>query len=122
MRDAKGKWIPGSESPNAGGRPTGILTKLREEFAGDIPAIMRVWRQLALGETPIGYEYSEIKTSDRFKAGSEYVSRIIGRTPQTINVGPGAPVVDMTKLTEAQLEALAAIEFVTVSPDDVTEH
>ena len=125
-RDSPHKWKPG-QSGNPGGPPKGILKLVRQEFGPDVPAIMRVFRDLVLGKVPSGYEDVEIKTSDRIKAGTEVLDRI-GVTAQrqlTVTSEPAAPqVIDVSKLTDEQLEAIAAIEFVEAEmpSDGTTEH
>ncbi len=120
-----GRYKPG-ESGNPGGPPRNILKRIREEYGADVPAVVGALRDLALGRAPKGYESVEIKTSDRVKAATEFLDRL-GITPQrqlTLTHEQPPAVVDMTKLTEEQLEALAAIEFVEAEspPDDATEH
>lgn len=113
-------------SGNPGGPPRGILRKLRDEYGKDVPKMMGILRDLGFGLAPAGYEKAEIKTSDRVKAGTEFLDRL-GVTPQrqlTLTQETAPAVVDMTKLTDEQLEALAAIEFVEAAPPDdgTTEH
>lgn len=135
-RDEAGRFAEGNKPPanatsfkpgrsgNPGGPPKNILAAIRREFGGDVPAMMRVLRDLGFGKIPAGYELAEIKTSDRVKSATEFLDRL-GVTVQrmvTITNEPSPAVADMTKLTDAQLEALAAIEFVAPAPDDATEH
>jgi hypothetical protein len=85
---------PGA-SGNPGGRPAGLIAKIREEFSDDAVKILRVFRDLALGveQQPTfdddgnvlsGSVYGEIKASDRVKAGDIVLERVLGKAPQSI--------------------------------------
>ncbi len=76
-----GSWKPG-RSGNPGGRAKNIERIVRDQFGDDIPKIILVLRDLALGITPDGY--SDVKTSDRIRAGTEVLDRVIGRPKQAI--------------------------------------
>lgn len=86
---------PGA-SGNPGGRPAGLIAKIREEFSDDALKILRVFRDLALGqEAPPKFDgednlisgllYTEVKTSDRVKAGDIVLERVLGKAPQSID-------------------------------------
>lgn len=99
-----GKWKPG-KSGNPGGSPKGLVAEIRARFAADAIPMLEVFRDLALGRTPLGYEGAEIKTSDRIKAGAEVLDRTLGKAPQTIdgNLDLGA--------SPEQLALLAALQM-----------
>lgn len=90
-------------SGNPGGRAKELVRQVREKYADDVPKIVEVLRDLALGKTPEGYGYSEIKTSDRIKAGAEVLDRVLGKAHQEIE----ATVTDVTESQRRMLEALA---------------
>lgn len=96
-------WKPG-QSGNPGGNPKGLVAEVRAKFGKDIIPILEVFRDLATGKTPPGYEGAEIKTSDRIKAGEEVISRVIGKPVQAIE---GDVSVGMSPVQSALLDALA---------------
>lgn len=114
-----GTWVKGIPSPNPGGRAKELVKQVREQFKDDVPKIVQTLRDLALGMTPTGYEEAEIKTSDRIKAGSEVLDRVLGKAVQAIegdvNVGISpeqAALIAGIQLTpherRKRLEAIAA--------------
>jgi hypothetical protein len=98
------KWQPG-QSGNPGGNPKGLIAEVRAKFGGDVVKILEVFRDLALGKTPTGYDdVMEIKTSDRIKAGEEVISRVIGKPVQAIE---GEVNMGMSPVQKALIDALA---------------
>jgi hypothetical protein len=81
---ASTSWKPGA-SGNPAGKPRGLERQLRDQFGADVPRLVAVLVDLALGKVPRGYEEAEIKTSDRIKANAEALDRILGKPAQTID-------------------------------------
>lgn len=80
----KGMFRPGA-SGNPNGKNRGLERQLRDQFGADVPKLVAVLVDLALGKVPTGYESAEIKTSDRIKANAEALDRILGKPAQTID-------------------------------------
>lgn len=99
----KAHRFPKGKSGNPGGPPKGIITKVREEFGDDIVPMLRVLRDLAMGETPKGYDGT--KDSDRIKAAAEVMDRVMGKAPQSIEgeINVGASPQQMALLAALQL-------------------
>lgn len=120
-----GQWKKG-QSGNPGGQPKSYERQLREVVSGmtaldpenpseQIPA----WRAIvkrAVIDAVAGDRYARDFVADR----------LIGKPTQTVAVtDTPAATVDMTALTDAQIEALAALPLLEPSDetgDDATEH
>lgn len=100
MSKVVGRPFPKGVSGNPGGRARELVSQVREKFRDDVPKIVEVLRDLAIGKVPDGY-VEEIKTSDRIKAASEVLDRVLGKAPQDIEV------TDVTENQRRMLEALA---------------
>lgn len=116
-------WKQG-QSGNPGGNPKGLVAEIRDRFKGDAVKILETFRDLAIGVNPAGY--SDIKASDRIKAGQEVIDRCLGKAPQTITVedGPAEQPIDMSALSDEDLKVLAKLKFASspgpeASGDDV---
>ncbi len=113
-----GTFAPGA-SGNPNGKPKGLLSRIRDQFSDDVPKILEVFRDLAIGGNPPGYSENEIKASDRIKAGAEVIDRVLGR-PQPADDGDSEPdaIIDVSDMTDEQLDALASIRFVARDDED----
>lgn len=128
-----GTFKPGSTrgfqkgvSGNPNGKPKGLQRRVREAFGEDSIKILGLFRDIALGADPVGWasEDDPIPAVVRKACGQEIVDRVLGKATQVVDVttGPEFRAVDMASLTEDQLAALAAIQFVEAPSVDDDVH
>jgi hypothetical protein len=108
------QFKPG-RSGNPGGRVKGIERVLREQLKGDLPKIAEAMRDIVFD--------LKAKDSDRIKAAEWIYDRCFGKPKQSIDLSGDAGVApfDYSALSDAQLDALAALKTVnrpSESPDD----
>jgi hypothetical protein len=94
-------FLPG-QSGNPGGRPKGLSRRVRELVGEDGEAIAVYMLSVMRDE--------KARTADRLEAAKWLADRGFGRTVQTLDLDVTAhPPIDVTQLSDADLEALVAI-------------
>lgn len=123
--------FPKGKSGNPGGPPKGLLREIRDQFGADVPRILAVFRDLAIGIDPKGYT-AEIKTADRIKAGAEVLDRLGVKPPTGVNIDAGVTL-DPQQLAylgalhltpherRQRLERIAAEDDAALADDDAGE-
>jgi Family of unknown function (DUF5681) len=104
QRDTTGRFVKG-QSGNPGGRPRGLVKKIREETEdGEDLAdfLLRVFRG----------EVDGVKLKDRIEAATWLADRGFGRPVQAMNIETFE--IDLTRLTDEQLERIARGEHPAV--------
>lgn len=102
-----GRPFAKGQSPNPGGRPVGLEQQLKRELAGDLPALVEVLREIALGKVNkrTGKRSpSKASPKDRRQAADSLLDRILGRARQSVEVSTEGPslVLEILGLTTAQ--------------------
>lgn len=100
------RFVKGT-SGNPGGRPAGLERRLKEELAGDLPALIEVLREIALGklnEKTGKRTRSKASPKDRRQAADSLLDRILGRARQSVEVSTEGPSLlsEILGLTTAQ--------------------
>jgi hypothetical protein len=94
-------FLPGT-SGNPGGRPKGLSRRVRE-LVGDDGEVIAVYMLSVMRD-------EKARTADRLEAAKWLADRGFGRTVQTLDFDITAhPPIDVTQLSDADLEALIAI-------------
>jgi hypothetical protein len=106
IRTAMAKFEKG-KSGNPGGRPVGLEQRLKEELAGDVPALIEALREIALGKRnpKTGTRRpSKAAPKDRIAAAKELFDRVLGKARQSLEVSSEGPAVllEALGLTTAQ--------------------
>ena len=78
MRDNKGRWIKGAESPNPGGRPSAL---------GDLKEAARGYSQEALETLAAVMRDPKAPPAARVTAARELLDRGFGKAVQAVDVG-----------------------------------
>lgn len=111
-------------SGNPGGRPVGLERRLKDELAGDVPALIEVLREIALGKrNPKTGKRSAPKASpkDRRQAADSLLDRVLGKARQSIEVSSEGPSLlqEILGLTTAQRDRRRAeLESKAQAKDD----
>ena len=123
------KFEPG-KSGNPTGRPLGLERVIREQVQGDVPALIEVLREIAIGRLDPATSTrspSAASDKDRIAAVKELFDRVLGKPRQSVDVtgeGPAA-LLDLLGLTPAQRArrdaALEADGEASEAPPDGTD-
>lgn len=95
------------KSGNPGGRPIGLEGRLKAELAGDLPALLEVLREIALGKLSkkTGRRLApKASPKDRRQAADSLLDRVLGRARQSLEVTSEGPamLLEALGLTTAQ--------------------
>jgi hypothetical protein len=113
-------WQKG-QSGNPGGRPKSVERLVRELVGDDLPALIRAQIKIAQGLPPECAPELEVKAADATRAFDALLDRGWGKVKQQQQIEITSENVGrMEALTEAQLEALAALDL-SVDDDDAVD-
>lgn len=98
VRDAAGRFRPGTPSPNPGGRPKGVAARARE--VADLDTLLGVLFGIATD--------SSARNSDRLAACRELLDRAYGRSPAYAPLESSDPL-ELNELDQAIADIAAQL-------------
>lgn len=84
-------------SGNPGGREKGTERMLREQFGKDVPAMVGVLVDLALGRDVVGYE--DVDPNGRIKCAALALDRITGKAKEHVEISGELSPIDSALLS-----------------------